>query len=180
MKLSSQLLVCVAMVFPPLAATAGNVPDGFGLEIGRGSDSTEEVRIHAKWKWDTKWFADGAWHLTGYWEASLGRWQGDGDGSETLWDAGITPVFRVQPNGGSSGFYLEGAVGAHWLSASRINSHRDFGSHFNFGDHVGFGATFGAKGGYDLGYRWQHLSNADIKMPNNGIDFHQVRLTYNY
>ncbi len=180
MKLTCKFLAFLIMVFSPLIAVADKTPDGFGLELGRGSDSTDEVRIHAKWNWDKKWFTDGAWYLTGYWEVSLGRWQGSGDGSEDLWDVGITPVFRMQAKDRQSAFYLEGAVGAHLLSATRINKQRNFGSGFNFGDHVGFGATFGEKGRYDLGYRLQHLSNAELSRPNDGIDFHQVRLTYNY
>lgn len=180
MKSTRRFLALLIMVFTPAIATADKMPDGFGLELGHGDDSTEETRVHAKWNWDKKWFTDGAWYLTGYWEASLGRWQGSGDGARDLWDIGITPVFRMQRHGSRSGLYLEGAIGAHLLSATRINDHRIFGSSFNFGDHVGFGATFGEKGRYDLGYRLQHLSNADIKKPNDGINFHQLRFTYNY
>ena len=49
---------------------------------------------------------------------------------------------------------------------------------FQFGNHIGVGYRFGAKGSYDLGYRFQHLSNASIKRPNAGINFNQVRLQY--
>ena len=33
---------------------------------------------------------------------------------------------------------------------------------------------------YDLGYRFQHLSNADIKKPNDGINFNQIRFSYHF
>jgi hypothetical protein len=49
---------------------------------------------------------------------------------------------------------------------------------FQFGNNVGAGYRFGAKGAFDLGVRYQHLSNASIKRPNNGINFTQVRLQY--
>jgi len=163
-----------------LYVSSAYAADGYTIELGRGSDSTELVRLHAKWNWNRKWFEAGDWHLTGYWEASLGHWSGDGAGAETLWDVGITPVFRLQPNSGKTGLYLEGAVGAHLLSENRINNSRAFGSSFNFGSHIGFGATFGDRGQYDLGYRLQHLSNAGLKDPNDGINFHQARFTYNY
>jgi hypothetical protein len=29
-----------------------------------------------------------------------------------------------------------------------------------------------------MGYRFQHLPNADLKSPNDGINFQQIRLAY--
>jgi len=52
------------------------------------------------------------------------------------------------------------------------------GSAFQFGEHLGFGYRFGVTGAYDLGYRFQHISNGNIKDPNDGINFHQIRLQY--
>ncbi|MEW6677351.1 MAG: acyloxyacyl hydrolase [Pseudomonadota bacterium] len=169
------LPVALVLVASPVAAV-----DAYTIELGSGDNSTDLVRVHAKWNWDKKWFEAGNWHLTGYWEATLGRWSGGGSGAKDLWDVGITPVFRLQPNGSKTGLYLEGGIGAHLLSGTRINDSRAFGSSFQFGDHVGLGATFGDRGQYDLGYRFQHLSNASIKQPNDGINFHQVRFTYSY
>jgi hypothetical protein len=54
------------------------------------------------------------------------------------------------------------------------------GSAFQFGDHLGAGLVFGGHGQFDLGYRFLHLSNADIKRPNNGINFQQVRFAYHF
>lgn len=163
-----------------LATSTAYAADGYTIELGHGQDSTELVRLHAKWNWDKKWFEAGNWHLTGYWEATLGRWNGDGTGAKNLWDIGFTPVFRLLPNGRKTGLYFEGGIGAHLLSGTHVNNSRDMGSSFNFGDHIGFGTTFGDRGQYDLGYRLQHLSNADLKDPNDGMNFHQVRFTYNY
>ena len=47
-------------------------------------------------------------------------------------------------------------------------------------DHIGFGWTFGDKNRYEIGYRLQHLSNAGLSDPNDGINFHQIRFGYNY
>jgi len=33
-------------------------------------------------------------------------------------------------------------------------------------------------GAYDLSYRFQRISNGNIKHPNDGINFHQIRLQY--
>ena len=42
------------------------------------------------------------------------------------------------------------------------------------------GYRFGAKGAFDLSYRYQHLSNGGIKHPNNGVNFNQIRLQYHF
>ncbi|HNQ04209.1 MAG TPA: acyloxyacyl hydrolase [Thiobacillaceae bacterium] len=172
------LLALPAALF--LAASTVQAADGYGIELGHGDDSTELLRLHARWDWDKRWFEAGNWHLTGYWEAGLGHMWGEGAGARDLWDLGITPVFRLQPNDGRNGLYLEGAVGLHFLSHTRVNRKRQLGSSFNFGDHLGFGLTFGDRGQYDLGYRLQHLSNGGLKKPNDGINFHEIRLTYRY
>ena len=171
------LALPVALVF---AAGPARAVDAYTIELGQGDNTTDLARLHAKWNWEKRWFEHESWHLGGYWEATLGYWRGSGAGARNLWDVGITPVFRLQPNDPRGGLYVEGAIGAHLLSATRINDHRVFGSSFNFGDHVGFGYTFGTRGQYDLGYRFQHLSNGGIKSPNDGINFHEVRLSYTY
>jgi hypothetical protein len=160
------------------AAAPSHAISGAGIELGMGDDSTRMARITARWDWDKRWSIGQNWIASGFWEAGLGRWQGDGAGKQDIWDLGITPVFRLRS--GISPFYLEGAIGAHFLSKTRINNGRAFGCSFNFGDHVGFGWNFGDKDHYELGYRFQHLSNADLATPNNGINFHQLRFGYNY
>ncbi len=44
---------------------------------------------------------------------------------------------------------------------------------------MGVGYRFDRKG-FEIGYRFQHISNAGIKEPNDGINFHQLRLQYHY
>jgi hypothetical protein len=172
------LFAPIAILVGLIAAPATHAMSGAGIELGSGDDSTQMARVTARWDWDKRWNIGQDWIASGFWEAGLGYWKGDGAGKNDLWDIGITPVFRLRS--GISRFYLEGAIGAHFLSKSRINSQRDFGSSFNFGDHVGFGWNFGDKDRYELGYRFQHLSNGGLKAPNDGINFQQIRLGYNY
>ncbi len=155
-----------------------NAINGSSIELGSGDDSTRMARVTLRWNWNKLWRIGQGWNATGFWEAGLGYWDGDGTGAKRLWDIGFTPVFRLSPNG--SNLFLEGAIGAHFLSETRINNRRAFGSSFNFGDHIGFGWAFGDKNRYELGYRLQHLSNADIADPNDGINFHQIRFGFNY
>jgi hypothetical protein len=155
---------------------------GVSAEWGTGQN-TRTARIGVQWSFHQSWFTEKRWHVTGFWEANAGTWQGHSaaGGNQTITDLGITPVFRLQqasPSGISP--YLEGAIGFHLISPTYISNNRKFGSAFEFGDHVGLGATFGEKQQFDLGYRFQHLSNAGIKMPNQGINLSQVHFSYRF
>ena len=153
--------------------------DGFAVEAGRG-EGVDRGRVAVQWDWNRQLLTFGNWHVGGFWDLSLGVWH-DGDAragqNDSIVDVGFTPVFRIQPNA-LVGPYLEAAVGVHVLSRSQIGDKR-MSTMFQFGDHVGLGYRFG-KTGFDLGYRFQHHSNASIKRPNPGINFHQVRLQYRF
>jgi lipid A 3-O-deacylase len=159
-------------------ASTGHADNGIAVEAGRGSD-TDMVQVSLIRQWDRKWFTDGDWYLTGYWEASLGSWKSSIAGNKRIWDVGLTPVFRLQTKA-NNGFrpYVDGAVGAHLISDTHVDASRNMGSTFEFGSYVGLGLLFGDKSQFDLGYRFQHLSNADLKKPNPGINFQQVRFAY--
>lgn len=148
--------------------------DGMALEAGEGSRS-EMWRVGLQWHWPQRWLQRGDWHVGGYWDLAAGEWHYDAAPGERsrLTDVGLTPVFRLQRNGGR-GLFLEGGVGAHLLSGTNLGD-KHFSTGFQFGDHVGFGYR---AGGLEIGYRFQHLSNAGIKIPNQGINFQQVRLQY--
>jgi hypothetical protein len=156
-----------------LPAPPARALDGAALELGSGDESSHLVRGSLQWKWQRRWFADTGWELSGYWEASAGAWDTD----KTLYDFGLTPVFRLQRRDWS-GPYVEAAIGFHLLSDLSISSTRLFGSRFQFGDHLAAGWRFGPRGRYDIGLRAQHLSNGGLKQPNPGINFAIVRFAY--
>lgn len=160
------------------AASVAHAISGAGVEIGHGNDNTDIARISARWDWDKRWGLGQGWIAGGYWESGLGYMAGDGVDHRNIWEVGLTPVVRLRS--GLSRFYLEGGVGAHLFSETRINAGRDFGTSLQIGSHVGFGWNFGDKDRYELGYRLQHLSNGSLKEPNHGINFHLIRLGYNY
>jgi hypothetical protein len=156
--------------------------DGVAVEYGNG-DSTDMARASVLWSWDRQWFAEGDWVVTGFWEAALGSWRGKSvaGNNQTVTDIGITPVFRLQQKQpGAFAPYVEGAIGFHLITPTFIYANRHFGSSFQFGDHLGLGVRFGNHQQFDVGYRYQHLSNGGIKQPNQGINFNQIRFTYHF
>jgi lipid A 3-O-deacylase len=115
---------------------------------------------------------------------ALAQWHGDkpGDNNQIVTDIGITPVFRLEPKDGAGITpYLEaGILGMHLISPTYLYSDRRFSTAFQFGHILGFGVSLGEHRQFDLGYRFQHLSNGGIKMPNDGIDFNMVHFSYHF
>jgi hypothetical protein len=155
--------------------------DSVSIEAGHSSNDNGDVnmgRIGVQWDWGVKWFETSSMFLGGYWDAQAGYWHSS---DSDIGDFSITPVFRLQSSA-TSGFvpYAEFAVGAHMLTEKTITNGRVFSTNFQFGDHIGAGFRFGEKAEYDIGYRYQHLSNASIDSPNPGINFHQIRFSYHF
>ena len=163
-----------------LASAPAHAIDGMSVELG-SNEGVDMGRVGIQWDWNKRFFQVSDWHLGGYWDLALGQWhRGDVRPGEKrdITEISLTPVFRFQPNG-LVGPYAEAGIGFHLLSHASIGD-KNLSTAFQFGDHLGIGYRFAAKQGLDLSYRFQHLSNAGIKHPNPGINFHQVRLQYHF
>lgn len=160
-----------------LATSSAMAIDGVAFEYGQG-DSAHMGRVGLQWSMGKQWFKGDQWHFGGFWDVTLGHWSRDAAPGQNgnITEIGLTPTLRLQQNDGK-GLYAEAGVGFHLLSRTSLGSKR-FSTAFQFGDHLGLGYRFGEKGAFDLGLRYQHLSNVSIKRPNNGINFTQVRLQY--
>ena len=168
-----------------LASGSAAAIDGISVTGGIGAGSSEGegtrlARLAVQWDWNKRWFEGDNWHLGGYWNADVAYWKRDALPGQNghLYEIGFTPVFRLQQSD-LEGFYLEGGVGAFLLSETSLGD-RDFSTSFQFGSQFGFGYRFGAKHAFDVSYVYQHVSNAGIKKPNDGMDFHEVRLQYHF
>ena len=175
------LFACLVVLMPQARAI-----DGMSVELGTSDSSHTSVdmaRVGVQWNWPWRWALGSNWHVGGYWDLSLGYWDNDSRNRihKSITEVGFTPVFRLQQtNPGALAPYLEAAIGFHLLSHSAISPDRRLSTKFQFGDHLGVGLRFGPRHAFDLGYRYQHLSNAGIEEPNQGINFHQLRLQYHF
>ncbi len=168
------------MIFAAALALCGmqssHAVDGFAVVAGEGRNS-EILRVGAQWQWSKRWLQGERAHLGGFWDFGVAQWRRDEAGQhDSLAEISLTPVFRLQANE-LRGLYLEGGIGAHLLSKTSLGAKR-YSTMFQFGEHLGFGYRFGRRSAADIGYRYQHISNADIKTPNSGADYHQIRLQY--
>ena len=98
----------------------------------------------------------------------------------SLFALGLYPVLRLDmaPLAGVVP-YVEAAIGFNLLSHTWIENRR-LSTAFQFGEFVGVGLSFGDKRQFDLGARYQHISNADIKRPNDGLTYPSIVFQYRF
>lgn len=109
-------------------------------------------------------------------EASLGRVSSStGPGDSHLIHAGLTPFARWWFTPQTA---MELGIGANVFSGTYIGGKR-ISTAFQFGDSIGLLHRFTGTP-WTLGARLTHYSNADIKRPNPGQDYLQVRLGYSF
>ena len=174
----------VALAAGAPAARAADPRFGASFLYGWSNDSNTNVDMYQGgflWDWGMQWLELGNWHFGGYLEGTVGYWDNSSPRKTNsgLVDVGITPVLRFQQTVKSTiSPFIEAGVGMHYLSETSVSEDRRFGCNFSFGDHVGVGVTFGPRNAFELMYRYQHLSNAGICSPNQGINFNEVRLGY--
>jgi lipid A 3-O-deacylase len=159
----------------PRAALASDAlaPDGVAFTAGYGK-SVDVLGLAVNWN-----FAhDESSLVMGLFEprlvAGVSYWRGtqDPNAHRSLWDFGLTPMLRWSaPGTASPRFFVEAGVGVHMLTATRINNNRILSTAFQFGEQAGIGLAFGPEHRYDLGVYVQHVSNARIKEPNDGLTY---------
>jgi len=158
--------------------------DQFGVQFAAGVADHDVKKLDLGLVWDPGWQW---WHFAGYHftvvgEGHVAYWHLTERGSSEpqIWEVGFTPVFRIIKDTGWFRPYIEAGVGVRLLSHVYLTPDRTMSSAFQFADMVGIGAQFGQHQNYLAGFRFQHLSNADIKTPNPGLNFSQVYLQYNF
>ena len=123
--------------------------------------------------------ADSSLSLRGV--AGVALWDArNGSSDQSLINISVYPVLRLDMTSVPGVVpYIEGSVGFNLLSRTRIDD-RELSTAFQFGEYVGVGLAFGDKRQYDVGVRYQHVSNADIKKPNDGLTFGSVVFQYRF
>jgi len=145
-------------------------PEAVGAMVGytRGAD-VAVLGAQVRWRLPSTsdWLA--RHHLDAHLDAQIAYWQGRGTPTPYghLWDFSVQPVLRWTPASSISGWFVEGAIGVHLLSATRINNDRRFGTAFQFGETIGAGIAFGPHREYEIELYVQHVSNANIKRDAN-------------
>ena len=144
-----------------------------GLGFDQGSDkSFDRTRMLWLWNIDEPIAEFGPLTLAGHYEFAFGQVAP----SPKNVQLGITPVLEWQLNGLPGSPMIETGLSGNWLSRTE-HTERQISTHFQFGEVLGVAVKIAD---WQIGARYQHLSNGDIKQPNNGYNFFNVVVKYWY
>jgi hypothetical protein len=165
-------LAIVSAASAPHALAASLAPDGAALSVGDGNNVTV-YGIAAHWDSLCTCAALKERGFDTRLVTQLAYWHGREHPAErsSLWDVSVTPMLRWVGPQAAARWFVEIGIGVHLLSATRINTERNFSTAFQFGENAATGIAFGERQRYELGVYIQHVSNGGIKEPNDGITY---------
>jgi lipid A 3-O-deacylase len=182
-----RILLATSLVIGLAGAKSAAAVDGMAVELGSGSGSlgpgtsAESARVALVWEWDKRWFTGGSWWLGGQWEGTVGYIRNRAR-DDSLSNAGFSAALRLWPYHpwwAHARQFLEAGTGVNFFSETHLGD-KNISTSLQFGSFFGFGVRFGKGERYEIGYRQMHFSNADIKTPNPGMDFDELRLAYHF
>ena len=164
-----------------LAADSRSVPRS---STDGATTATTDVDMYQggfQWDWKKQWLELGNWHFGGY--LGVGPWAT----GTTAAPARRTPGSSTSASRRCCAFsrrrrarfrhLSEAGVGVHTCLKLRSATDRRFGCNFSSSAITSASAALrSAKRPSSSCYRYQHLSNAGISSPNQGINFNEVRL----
>ncbi|WP_319380125.1 acyloxyacyl hydrolase [Thiomicrorhabdus sp.] len=163
----------------PCTLTPEMDADKLTFSVDRGQDNKlyqERVSIGMDWK--EAIYQGQYWSLKGRWDLSVHHWHSDSQGvrNDSGYIIGLTPIFQYRLNSDEISPYIEMGAGPHLLDNIYIED-EDKSTQLQFGDHLGIGFNAGP---VEVGYRYIHISNANIELPNPGTDFHNLHFAYRF
>jgi len=161
--------------------------DGWGLRVQQGKDKELSMWSVGAVRRDCHLTNVAGFDLEVAPVASVGRWEASpssylGAGTpppviatprQTAWDAAFVPMLHWKlPLGDAVLLDTEFGIGPAYLSRPNIGT-RFKSTNFQFSDHLGIGIAT-RDGHWRVAYAYRHVSNANIKEPNNAVDFKGV------
>jgi lipid A 3-O-deacylase len=163
-------LLAAAAVLSLGARAADWRPDGAFAEAGFAPSSSRSLTVGVQWDWD--WQGRfGNTEATGFTEAYVSRWSA----RDTVTQVGVLPIVRLRLKNGQSPWFMEGGIGVTLTDHLYRNHGKQFSTRFNFVDVFGVGRSLDAQHRRDISVRVAHISNANLKKPNPGENFLQLR-----
>ena len=174
-----------------LACSQGKAPCAFepgvnleklSISLDQGSDlSAKHISLSVGANWIEPVYTAESWEVVGRLEGRLHHWWSTLDEplNKSGLMLGITPVFQYQPKdytfGNSSIFPFVEMGGGPYLMDDIIFENENKRTQFQFGSILGLGIK-GKQ--FEATFRYLHISNAGIEMPNPGVDFHSLHIGY--
>ncbi len=153
--------------------------DKLTASLDRGTDVDMTLsRLSLGADWNATVYEAENWKLSGRWDLNIHHWNTSMQQPEDKPPfkksgsiIGVTPVFQYQWKSAQVKPYMELGGGLHFLLDEALIEDEIKSTQFQFGSILGFGAKTDK---YELGYRYTHFSNANIRMPNPGTDVHAI------
>lgn len=123
------------------------------------------------------------WRLTAQYEFGVTVFHGtrtDIGGYRTIAGFGATPVLRAEWPAQRWPVFVEVGLGAMLITHTKLQLDHQFSTALQFDQVLGAGTRFGDRNQYELGLRLQHMSNANIKSPNNGLTWGALRFAWKF
>ncbi|MDG6777345.1 acyloxyacyl hydrolase [Thiomicrorhabdus sp. zzn3] len=163
----------------PCSLSPGIDTDKTIASFDMGSDDTiDHLRLALGADWKESFYQSGPFEINGRWEVNANHWHSTRANPENKqgYIIGVHPLFQYNYAFSNFKLYAETGAGLYLLDDPTIEN--EFKStQFQFGDVFGLGVKVKQ---FELGYRYLHISNAGIEMPNPGTDFHNLHLGYRF
>jgi hypothetical protein len=149
----------------------------FSTDVG-SDNNLKHVRVAIGADWTEKVFESENWEVAGRWDFSVHGWNSDEKNiaNDAGYIIGLTPVFQYQLKNMAYTPFIEMGGGPHLLSDVRLENENK-STQFQFGSILGLGVKRDA---IEVSYRYLHISNAGIEMPNPGTDIHNIHIGYHF
>jgi lipid A 3-O-deacylase len=153
----------------PVAVHAGDV----GLQLGQYQSYRDATLTYDSGLLWTRDFTGNRLDIRLESSAGLARAPSGASSDRYLWHVGLAPAARywITPQTG-----IEYVVGANLFSGVRLGD-KNISTSFQFGNSIGLFHRLAASP-WTFGLRITHYSNADIKKPNPGQNYVQLRASY--
>lgn len=170
------------MLLATLSALPVSADEAYGLRLRLGADGPDGhytvAGLALQWPgvWERQY---DNWRVALAPELELGsfHYRGDDAGPRRTEEVGAIAMFRVDYPMGGLHPYGELGLGAALFNHDQLGGKR-ISTAFQFSEHVGLGLRLGAH--WTVGWRYSHYSNADIRLPNAGIDLQQLVFGYRF
>ncbi len=170
----STLLLALGLITAGTSSADDSLIFGFRGGFSEKSVSGEnfqqyELFVDYKLPWNWQW---SGWQLDTRLEGTAGALNG---ANETGFVGSIGPALSFSHT--SLPLFLDLGVSPTVLSRSTFKN-ANLGGNFQFTDYVGI--RFKPSETMEIGYRFQHMSNAGIKEPNPGLNMNMFQLGYHF
>ena len=168
------ILSGITITAEPVRADTGWTAAGLraGIDDGRNDEDLTQFEAFALYQLPWSWNIGSGWHLAPVLEINAGALHGGGD---TAFVGSAGPGMFLQSPSGR--FALLGGLNPGFISEDNIGDD-ELGGPLQFTSHIGLSYTIQQR--WMIGYRFQHMSNADIYSANPGVNMHMLTIGFRF